>query len=309
LAITETALNRGIITAPNKINKTTTGLELGESPSLERMRYYALYWDKIISPVFIWSENDLLDYPDLPPKLQLPHEEGFISAGILERPAILSLGNFVSTDSMDQQEQLNFMFKNYSISAKGFMDEDSDTDWVIQQNGAELIIPDEYSVEQNALRIDLANCLPVPTGTVSIYDILEFKEYRKSEFEALHECLDELYEQALLSPDQSLASKKAMSNILAAVSNLDKVTQERFKVFTRANLSSLFNLYSAEIGKGVVMDAVTAHFTGIALPIVTVGNVINATIEVNIQKTQIFKPASKNLKLAYLSSAQKEGFY
>jgi hypothetical protein len=308
LAIRETNVDRGIITPPNTFNKTSTGLSLGEAPSLDKMRYYSLYWDKIISPVYFMNADELSDYPSIPDRLQLPHEEDFVSAGILERPAIISLGNLLSPDIMNEQLQLNFMFENYNNAAKDFMD-DADTDWVMQQNGSKLILPDEHSIEKNTLRIDLANCLPVPTGMVSVHDILEFKENRKNEFEALHEYLDELYEQTLLSPDQSLASKKAMSNILRSIDNLDKVTQERFKTFTRENLSSLFNLYGAEIGKGAVMDAVAANFTGVPLPIVTVGNVIIATVKVSVQKAQIFKPASKNLKLAYLSSAQKEGLY
>lgn len=287
-------MKRGIIAGSNAIYKIPQGFAIGRPPSLNKLRYYSLYWDKVVIPKFDFIPNEL----------QMPQEEGFMSAGILDRPEIETL----PFGEPRREAWVGLMLNSQSRIAKDLMQE-KDTDWVMQQEGFTLILPEKYSMECNTLRVDLANCLPVPIGEVSAYDILEFKEYRRNEFEALHECLDELYEQALLSPDQSLASKKAMSNILASVSNLDKVTQERFKVFTRENLSSLFNLYGAEIGKGVVMDAVTAHFTGIALPIVTVGNVINATIQVNIQKTQVFKPASRNLKLGYLSSAQKEGLY
>ncbi len=287
-------MNRGIIAGSNAIYKIPQGFAIGEPPSLNKLRYYSLYWDKVVIPKFDFIPNEL----------QIPQEEGFISAGILDRPKIETL----PFGEPRRETWVGLMLNSQSRIAKNLMQE-KDTDWVMEQEGFKLTFDEEHTVERNTLRIDLANCLPVPLGKVDAYDILEFKENRRDELLALHECLDELYQQVLLSPDQSLASKKAISNILKSIDNLDKVTQERFKIFTRENLSSLFNLYGAEIGKGIVMDAVTAQFTGMALPIVTVGNIINATIQVNVQKTPIFEPASKNLKLAYLSSAQKEGLY
>lgn len=287
-------MKRGIIAASNAIYKVPQGFIIGQAPSLNKLRYYSLYWDKVVIPKF--------DF--IPDELQVPQEEGFISAGILERPETETL----PFGEPRREAWVGLMLRSQSQTAKNLMQE-KDTDWVMQQEGFNLTFDEEHTVERNTLRIDLAGCLPVPLGKVDVYDILEFKENRRDELLALHNFLDELYQQVLLSPDQSLASKKAMSNILESIDNLNKVTQERFKTFTRENLSSLFNLYGAEIGKGVVLDAVATHFTGVAFPIATVSNVINASIKVSVQKTAIFKPASENLKLAYLSSAQKKGLY
>lgn len=287
-------LKRGIIAASNAIYKVPQGFIIGQAPSLNKLRYYSLYWDKVVIPKF--------DF--IPDELQVPQEEGFISAGILVRPETETL----PFGEPRKEAWVGLMLRSQSQTAKNLMQE-KDTDWVMQQEGFNLTFDEEHTVERNTLRIDLAGCLPVPLGKVDVYDILEFKENRRDELLALHNFLDELYQQVLLSPDQSLASKKAMSNILESIDNLNKVTQERFKIFTRENLSSLFNLYGAEIGKGVVLDAVATHFTGVAFPIATVSNVINASIKVSVQKTAIFKPASENLKLAYLSSAQKKGLY
>lgn len=287
-------MKRGIIAASNAIYKVPQGFIIGQAPSLNKLRYYSLYWDKVVIPKF--------DF--IPDELQVPQEEGFISAGILVRPETETL----PFGEPRKEAWVGLMLRSQSQTAKNLMQE-KDTDWVMQQEGFNLTFDEEHTVERNTLRIDLAGCLPVPLGKVDVYDILEFKENRRDELLALHNFLDELYQQVLLSPDQSLASKKAMSNILESIDNLNKVTQERFKIFTRENLSSLFNLYGAEIGKGVVLDAVATHFTGVAFPIATVSNVINASIKVSVQKTAIFKPASENLKLAYLSSAQKKGLY
>lgn len=281
---------RGIISAPNKIHKVPGGFTTGEGLSLEDLRYYALYWDKIVIPT-----NNLFHFV-------LPQEESFITAGIIDRPLFGFKGSVHSKDIPD------YMISAQSQIAEDLM-KDKRTDWVMQQFGSELALPKQYSVDRNALRIDLTNCLPVPTGEVNIHDILEFKERRESEFKALHRYIDELYQQALSSPDQSLASKTAINKLSESIEALDKVTQETFGLFTKRNLSSVFNLFGQELGKGLIIDMVSATLTGTALPVATVSNAINATIQVGVQSTQIFKPAEKNSKLAYLSKAKKEGLY
>lgn len=57
------------------------------------------------------------------------------------------------------------------------------------------------------------------------------------------------------------------------------------------------------------MDVVATAFTGSTVPVVTIGGIISATIKVSANSTQTFKPADENLKLAYLSIAQKDGLY
>lgn len=281
---------RGIISSPNVIHREPGGFSTGKGLSLEDLRYYALYWDKIVIPT-----NTLYHF-------ELPQEESFISAGIIERPQFGFKGTIHSEQIPD------YINAAQSQIAETLM-EDKSTDWVMQQFSSELVLPEIYSTERNALRIDLANCLPVPTGEANIHDILEFKERRQSEFKALHRYLDELYQQALSSPDKSLASKTAIDKLSESITALDTVTQESFGVFTKRNLSSVFNLYGQELGKGLIIDIVTASLTGTALPVATVSNAINATIQVGIQSTQIFKPAEKNQKLAYLSKAREEKLY
>lgn len=265
------------------------GFETGRTLSLDELRFYALYWDKVVIPT-----NNFIH-------LGLPQEDDFISAGVIERPLISFTG------SMHSEQVPDFLLRAQILVAEELM-KDKNTDWVIQQLGHELALPKAYSLKRDTLRIDLANCLPVPSGDININDILEFKERRKNEFLALHEHLDELYEQTLLSPDQSLASKKAVSRLVATINELDKVTQERFSLFNRHDLTTILNIYGKKIQEGIIMDLVAASFTGKITPIVTIGGVISATIKVSSQSEKIFRPAQENLKLAYLSSAKKEGF-
>lgn len=284
-------MKRGIIATPGIINRLPKGLQMAGSLSLDEMRYYALYWDNVVIPT-----NNLVH-------MGLPQEEAFISAGAIERPNVAFNGSY------EGDQVTNAVLSCQSIVAKELV-KDKGIDWVIQQFNDELIILDDYIEERNTLRIDLASCLPVPTGEINIHDILNFKELRKTELIALHEYLDEVYQQALLFPDQTLASKKAISNLTGAIEDLDKVTQEGFKEYMKHNLSTVFNLYKDKIGEGVIMDLTVSALMGSPIvPAVTIGGIVSATIKISMNSTQTFRPADQNLKLAYLSKAKKDGLY
>lgn len=284
-------MKRGIIATPGIINRLPKGLQMAGSLSLDEMRYYALYWDNVVIPT-----NNLVH-------MGLPQEEAFISAGAIERPNVAFNGSY------EGEQVTNAVLSCQSIVAKELV-KDKRIDWVIQQFNDELIILDDYIEERNTLRIDLASCLPVPTGEINIHDILNFKELRKTELIALHEYLDEVYQQALLFPDQTLASKKAISNLTRAIEDLDKVTQEGFKEYVKHNLSTVFNLYKDKIGEGVIMDLTVSALMGSPIvPAVTIGGIVSATIKISMNSTQTFRPADQNLKLAYLSKAKKDGLY
>lgn len=284
-------MNRGIIATPGVVKRLPKGFQMNGGLSLDEMRYYALYWDKVVIPT-----NNLVH-------IGVPEEEDFISAGAIERPRVAFNGSY------EGDQVTNAVLSCQSIVANELV-KDKEIDWVIQQFADELIILDNYVEERNTLRIDLASCLPVPTGDVNIHDILEFKELRKTEFIALHEYLDEVYEQTLLSPDQTLASKRAISNLKKSIADLDKITQEGFKKYVRHDLSTVFNLYKEKIGEGIIMDITVAALMGTPIvPAVTLGSIMSATLKVSVNSTQTFRPAEKNLKLAYLSKAQKNGLY
>lgn len=281
-------MKRGLIAAPGIINRLPEGFEMKRSLSLDEMRYYALYWDKVVIP-----SNNLVH-------IGVPQEDAFISAGAIERPNIGFQGSYEGNQLTDA------ILSCQSIVAKELV-KDKTMDWVIQQFGDECILLDNYSEERNTLRIDLAACLPVPTGEVNIHDILEFKEQRKNEFITLHEYLDEFYEEALSSPDQDLASKKALSKLAKSIDDLDKVTHERFQKSNKHDLSAELNLYGRDIWIGAAAGAGLDFASGFTLPIATIAGALMSTVRVTAKTTRTFQPAEKNLKLAYLSDARKNG--
>lgn len=285
-------MNRGIIAAPAIINRLPEGFQIERNLNIDELRYYALYWDEVVIP----ANNAVY--------IGIPQEEEFISAGAIKRP-LVQLSGLIDTDAM---------LSCQSKVAKDLVKENKGTDWVIQQFGEKCLLLEDYSEERNTLRIDLAACLPVPTGEVNIHDILEFKEKRKNEFIALHEYLDEFYEQALSSPDQSLASKKALSKLAKSINDLDKVTHERFQKSNKHDLSAELNLYGRDIWIGAAAGAGLAASTGLdfasgfTLPIATIAGALMSTVRVTAKTTRTFQPAEKNLKLAYLSDARKTGY-
>lgn len=278
-------MKRGIIAAPTVINRLPRGFQTGRSLSIDDLRYYALYWDEVVIPA-----NNVI-------YTALEQEEDFISAGAIKRP-VVQLSGSIDADAM---------LSCQSKVAEHLVKENKGTDWVIQQFGEECLILENYSEERNTLRIDLAACLPVPTGEVNIHDILEFKEKRKNEFIMLHEYLDEFYEQALSSPDQSLASKKALSKLAKSINDLDKVTHERFQKSNKHDLSAELNLYGRDILIGAAAGVGIDLAGGFALPIATIAGALISTVRVTAKTTRTFQPAEKNLKLAYLSDARKNG--
>jgi hypothetical protein len=284
----ERQLKRGLIAAPGIINRLPEGFEMKRSLSLDEMRYYALYWDKVVIP-----SNNLVH-------IGVPQEDAFISAGAIERPNIGFQGSYGGNQLTDA------ILSCQSIVAKELV-KDKTMDWVIQQFGHECILLDNYSEERNTLRIDLAACLPVPTGEVNIHDILEFKEQRKNEFITLHEYLDEFYEEALSSADQDLASKKALSKLAKSIDDLDKVTHERFQKSNKHDLSAELNLYGRDILIGAAGGAGLDFASGFTFPIATIAGGLLSIVRVTAKTTRTFQPAEKNLKLAYLSDARKNG--
>jgi hypothetical protein len=282
-------LERGVIASPGLINRLPQGFQMERSLSAEELRYYILYWDKVVIP-----GNNLV-------YIGLPDEELLIESGAIERPRIGFNGRF------EGDQVTNAILACQSIVAKELV-KDKHTDCVIHQLGDECSFQNEYSQRRNIIRVDLASILPTPSPDVNIYELLEFKENRKDELKNLHSQLDSFYETVLCAPDPDLASKKAVSELADAISNLDKVTSEKFKKSRKFDLSAELNLSGKDISVGAASGALIDFFaTGMTLPLATVAGAVLSTFKVTSKATNTFQPASENSKLAYLSRAKEDG--
>lgn len=234
-------MDRGVIASPGVINRLPKGFQMERSLSIDELRYYILYWDKVVIP-----GNNLV-------YIGLPEEEQLIQSGALERPVVSFNGRY------EGDQVTNAILSCQSLVAQELV-KDKSTDWVVHQLGGEPLFSNGFNQRRKIIRVDLASSLPVPTGNLNIYELLEFKEKRKDELYALHAHLDDLYEQILSSADQDLASKRAVSDLAKSIADLESVTNERFEKTGKFDLSAELNLSGKDISVGAASGALIDFF-------------------------------------------------
>lgn len=282
-------MTRGVIAAPAIISIHGDGFTMERGLSPQEIRYYALYWDKVVIP----SSN--LVY------VGLPEEEILIQSGVIERPRVGFQGSFGGADIG------NSFAVAQSAVAKKLMEEEKSTDWVLHQIGNKLSIPKEYIEQKNSLRFELVNLLPVPDGATPIADILEFKERRKTEFNALHECIELSYIEALKCPDPDLGVSRAIRALKESIENLDAVSSEKWERTSKFDFATEFNLDGGKIVNGIASGAAFDFFTNaFTLPIGSIIGGVASIFKFKAGYSSSFKPAANNSKLAFLSHANNE---
>ena len=282
-------MERGVIASPGIITPLPQGFRMERNISSEELRYYVLYWDRVVIP-----GNNLV-------YIGIPEEDDLIACGAITRPRIVFEGSF-------QGDQVTHaMLSCQSIAAKELVG-DKSTDWVIHQIGHTAVFPSDFNEERNIIRVDLARTLPVPSADTPICEILEFKERRQSELKELHDALDEFYEQILVAPDPELTKMKSVTRLQESIAALGKVSKEKFSISRQFDFSVQLNLDGKEISVGAASGAIIDFFaTGFTIPIATLLGAAVSTIKIKSTHTATFKPAGANTKLAYLSRASTEG--
>jgi hypothetical protein len=282
-------MSRGVIAASAIINIHGEGFTMERGLSPQEIRYYALYWDKVVIP------GSNLIY------ISLPEEDVLIESGVVERPKVGFQGSFGGADLG------NSFAVAQAVVAKKLMEEDAATDWVLHQIGNKLNIPKEFVEAKNSLRFDLINLLPVPDGVTPIADILEFKQRRSVELNALHNAIDTVYIEALKCPDQNLGSSIAIQELKNSIENLDAVSNEKWGRTTKFDFTTEFNLDGGKIIQGIASGAAFDFFTNaFTLPVGSIVGGIVSMFNFKASYNSSFKPAANNSKLAFLSHAHKE---
>lgn len=282
-------MQRGVIASPVIISIHSNGFTMERSISPAEVRYYALYWDKIVIP------GSNLVY------VAIPEEDVLVETGVIDRPRVGFSGAWSGADVG------NSFALAQSAVAKKLIEEDMSTDWVIHQIGSKLNLPFEFLEKRKTLRLDLINLLPVPSGDIPIVDVLEFKQHRADELNNLHLKLELAYLEALKSPDQDLASKVAIRDLDEAIQNLQTVASEKWLRTPKFDFSLELNLDGSRLIQSVAVGAAFDFFSnGFAVP---VGSIIGGMVSVfnfKASHSSSFIPAAKQEKLAYLSHAKIE---
>lgn len=282
-------MTRGVVATPAIINIHGNGFTMERGLSPQEIRYYALYWDKVVIP-----SNNLVH-------VGLPEENILIDSGVIERPQVGFEGSFGGAD-------LGHSFAMaQSVVARKLMAEEISTDWVLHQIGNKLLIPKKFIEPKNSLRFELINSLPVPGGATPIADILEFKERRKTELNALHESIELAYIEALRCPDPAFGTSKAIRDLKDCIDNLESVSKEKWERTSKFDFATEFNLDGGKIVNGIASGAAFDFFTNaFTLPVGSIIGGIASVFKLKASYSSSFKPASNNSKLAFLSHAHHE---
>ena len=282
---------RGVIAAPGTVQVLADRTLIGNQLSPEQIRYYALYWDKIVIPT-----NNIVHQA-------VPDEDLLIDSGVIERPQVRFTGSFSGS-------QVGIaIYEAQAQVASSLLQDAEPNQWTIHQFGSSLMVPDPYLVEDTSARIDLLSAIPVPRAEVPLVDIFEFKLRRHDELLALHESLDEMYIAILESPDQHIAIAKAKAELEEAVKNVNRAATERWDSTIKYDFSAHINLDGSEVIKGVgigaVLDALSlAHGIPIATAVCGLASVIK--IKVGATKSFTAAKARRSTSLSYLSNASRE---
>lgn len=275
-------MERGILALPGIITPLSNGFRIERGLSAEEIRYYLLYWDKIIIPTSNLVHHSILE------------EDLLLETCVIERPKI----HFSGTFQMNYEN--SFLLPVVEV-AKRLIGEDKQREWVIHQFGNKIILPQEQSVTNNSLKLEIMNALPVPNKDVNIHDVLEFKFRRKDELKKLFETIDEIYISILNSPDKPFQEKKELLKLQEDIENLQKTYNEKWKISSKFNFAVELEWKHLPLMGGIIFDICN----GATVPTGTIIGALSEFISVKPSTTLSLESNPKS-KYGYLSSAYKE---
>lgn len=153
------------------------------------------------------------------------------------------------------------------------------SDWRAYRESDLLRIESTPSRIDRTLEIELYGALPAPPTSVSIEDVLEFKQKRKDELESLRYAMDALYLEVIESADVPRKSSLIIKRISDSIGNLHRLHQESWgqrlllTLTVELNLSNVVSgsimgaaaasalRFPMEIGAGIGASASTIKFT------------------------------------------------
>ena len=285
------AMKRGVVFTVRELLKVNggKGFTTGRGISTEELNYLMLYWDKLVSPT-----NNFIH-------ISLANEEELENCGVLYRPRFTQQGGMdgarmTEFHAFTHVEALNMMRKN-----------EREVDWRMHFFNNEVSIHQEAAQQKEVVRFELAELLPVPPKDTPLQEILEFKERRSDELQALHGYLDELYFEVLNSGDFNLQRAKALSGLRASLDDLNKLNGQGWRSPIKFNLSTAFEFDLNQIVNGGLkaLEALSSQKPLEIIGIESVVNLLGGFIKIRPQLQNVLKDGDP--KLAYLTNASREG--
>lgn len=284
-------MKRGVVFTVRELLKVNggKGFTTGRSISTEELNYLMLYWDKLVSPT-----NNFIH-------IGLANEEELENCGVLHRPmftqhGFMDGGMMTEFHAFTHVEALNMMRKN-----------EREVDWRMHFFNNEVSIHQDAAQQKEVVRFELSELLPVPPKDTPLHEILEFKERRSDELQALHGYLDELYFEVLNSGDFNLQRAKALSGLRASLEDLNKLNGQGWRSPVKFNLSTAFEFDLNQIVNGGLkaLEALNSQKPLGMIGIESVVNLLGGFIKIRPQLQNVIKGGDP--KLAYLTHATREG--
>ncbi|EDW4700908.1 hypothetical protein AU987_000356 [Salmonella enterica subsp. enterica] len=284
-------MKRGVVFTVQELLKINggNGFKGGKSISDEELNYLILYWDKLVSPAnrFIY--------------LGFTNEEELKKCGVLFRPMFDPQG-LIGVDGIAE-----FHSRTHVEALQIMREKEREVDWRMHFFNSEVSIHQESAQQKEVVRFELAELLPVPPKATPLQEILEFKERRSDELQALHGYLDELYLEVLNSGDFNLQKAKSLSGLRASLEDLNKLNSQTFRSPIKFNLSSAFEFDLNQLMSAGLTALATLNSTR-PLEVFGVGTAVTllgGSIKVKAQLQNVLKKGDP--KLAYLTNASREG--
>jgi hypothetical protein len=157
--------------------------------------------------------------------------------------------------------------------------------------------------------ISLNNCLPVPVSSVSIHDVLDFKERRKDELTALRQTLDELYLEIANSSDIPRSKIASIARLESAIKDITKVSKQSWGNFFLADRKVSLDINAGTISQGTAIGAsVGITYSSPLIGVLAgVAQTLLSSVKFEISFNSQLKDATgRQIELSYLSAMISE---
>lgn len=291
---------QGVITPSSEIHGIEDGIwNVSAYIHPQNLRYFALYWDKILL-----TESDVsVTYPN-------EEMELLAEAGLLGKYSSRVL---VDMSRMNEENinEMNDIYINAMSEIAFEMEKKNPGRWTIHHPDC-LTLKGGKTAEMYTAKIDLINCLPLPKTDVRLDNLLDFKMRRESELLGLRLTLAELYGKIASTNDIPHTKTTEVSRLEKAIIDLNRADDNgmfsRFS-FKRSTIVDI-GLRDVSIGAagGLVVGAQWTSEPIVGLASMAVGSVAGALsgikFEIDISR-QLSNSTSPDL--SYIRAARKEG--
>jgi len=200
-------MERGVIITPN-FTFDGRSLHFPGLVGIEQtsLRHYLLYWDKIEYP-----NNNIIHIATS------PDEQFLIEKGVLSRTDFTFSGF---------SGNIGFAYLYMQAAALEIKNQKQPGQWSLAQPSAKVYIPQDLAAEARTIEVELYRALPTPGENVSLDDILNFKQKRRSELQAFRTVMDELYVEIADSSDIPRAKSATLLRLEKAIHDLHEAADE-----------------------------------------------------------------------------------